>query len=207
MSSSAPFATTGSATSSDEQKGGRRKYEATSQRHDAPFATNYPEQRDEGNTPKKQVGRRRFDAQDAAHEAPFATGSEDMFQSPPASNSEPAVNSTPGEAGRQKAIKPTDNSDVFRYDANSAGETPSRGGRRRYQQEKQEAPFATFGGSDERNGTSSSSDTPRSAGGRRRFEDKLQKKPAPFAVDDGESDAASGSCASLPVSPPYANDY
>ena len=73
--------------------------------------------RDDGNTPKKHVGRRRYEQQDAAHEAPFATASgEPMFQSPPAAAAPAPANTTPaaGQTGRQQAIKPSDNSDVFR---------------------------------------------------------------------------------------------
>lgn len=156
MSSSAPFATQGSAISEDPHTGGKKRVDGSNQRHEAPFATNYPEQSavDRDATPSKHVGRKRFEAQDAQHEAPFATASgEPMFQSPPAVESQPppAQQCTPAETGRQKAVKHADNSDVFRYDGSNAGQdTPSKGGRRRFEQKQNDAPFATFGGEDDR---------------------------------------------------------
>lgn len=148
MSSSAPYATAQSHTDSDLHTGGRRKFDGTNQRHDAPFATNYPDVNDD-NTPKKNAGRRRYESQDAAREAPFATNNgQEMFQAPPPS--EPAAVNIQSQCGaRQIPIKPSDNSDVFRYDG-SAADTPQSGGRRRFPQQQHEAPFATNCGPDER---------------------------------------------------------
>lgn len=153
--SNAPFATSGSAIGEDPHKGGRRRADGAAARQDAPFATNYPEQSDvdREETPSKHVGRRRYEAQDAAHDAPFATGAKEefqMFQEPPPAA--PPANNTPakGDSGRQAQVKHSDNSDVFRYDGSSNDTPDSRPGRRRFQQEKHDAPFATFGGSDDR---------------------------------------------------------
>jgi len=124
-----------------------------------------------------------------------------MFQNqPPAEPAAIAVNNNQVQStGRQQQVRPTSNSDVFRHDGSSAADTPNRGGRRRYEQEKSVAPFAC--GPDERNGT----ETPRSAGGRRRFEERQQKQAAPFAVD-GESVENSTPGSEAGVVAPYAND-
>jgi hypothetical protein len=177
MSSSAPWATSENNCGDGPQHrtGGRKTYDFESQKQDAPFAQNYPETRDD-NTPRKGGGRRRYAEQDAAHESPYATNDDSPFKAQP-KKEEPVVQS-PTAVGRQKPIKPSDNSSVFRYDNDNNGQQETHVGKRRiHQNERSEAPFATDGGADQ--------STPRSAGGRRRYDDKLQQKPAPFAVDDG----------------------